>query len=440
MQVSVEITEGLKRRMTVGIPKEQINQEIQNRLMSLARTSRLNGFRPGKVPVRVVQQKFGPRVREEVIREMVQSTFQEAVTLEKLRPAGTPDIAFINGLENAQEDLSYAADFEVYPELQKVNLEGMAVERPSAEITDADVEKMLETLRKQNVRWARVDRPAQIEDRLVVDYHTTVEGEKFADGTAQNQVLVLGSKRMLQAIEQGLVGAVAGARVELDFVFPQNYQRPDVAGKQAHASIAVHSVESPVLPELDENFAKSLGVESGIDDFRQEVRNNMQRELDKALKNQLKQRLLDALLAANEVVVPQALVEEESQRLLHNAEEELRNQGMDQNILEKLELRPEMFSERARKRVTLGLLMSELVNANQLQVDAETVRQAVEEIAASYENPQNVFKWFYADRQRLAEVEASVLEDKVVNWILTQVTVNEQALSFDEVMEQQRTG
>jgi trigger factor len=438
MQVSVEVTQGLKRRMTVGVPKAKIDQEVQQRLASLARTSRINGFRPGKVPVRVIQQKFGSRVREEVIRETVQSSFQEAVSQEKLRPAGFPEIEFLQGLENAQEDLSYAADFEVYPEISRVNLEGVVIERPSAEIGDADVDKMLDTLRKQAVRWERVDRPAQNEDRLTVDYTSTVDGQVFAEGSAKDQPVVLGSGRMLEGFEEGLVGAVAGATVELNLHFPEDYRRTELAGKPTHISVTVHGVEAPVLPELDADFAKGFGVDSGIDDFRREVRNNMQRELDKAIKSQVKQHVLDALLAANEIEVPQALVDNESQRLAHAMREDLRSQGLTQEHLDALELRPEAFAERARKRVVLGLLISELVKANQLQADADAVRQMVEELASSYEDPASVVKWFYSDRQRLGEVEANVLEEKVVAWILGQVTINDKAESFDQVMARQR--
>ena len=434
MQVSVEVTQGLERRMTVGVPKERIEEEIQNRLKSMSRTVRLDGFRPGKIPLRVMQQKFGSKVRQEVIKEVVESTFIEAASQQNLQPAGYPQVEVINGKDKTDEDLAYTAAFEIYPEIKNIQLEGISIEKMTAEIVDSNVDNLINTLRKQRQTWQEVERPSQEGDQVVVEYTARVEEQETEEtnATPVRERVILGSKLSLPGFEEGLIGKQKEEKVELDLQFPEDYRRRDRAGKKVHISAAVQHVYEPVIPELDTEFVKAMGVPNGeVEVFREEVRKNMQRELNKTIKTRLKTQTLDALLAANEVEVPKILVEYEAERLMKETEAELEAQGMKG----KIHLPPQTFNERAQKRVKLGLLITTLGHLNHIQAPADKVRQHVEELAATYENPQSVVRWFFQDKKRVAEAEAAVLEDEVVEWILQRVQVIEKKASFDELMK-----
>lgn len=431
MQVSVETTAALERRMTVGLSKERIEPEIQNRLRSLARKAKIKGFRPGKVPVRVVEQKYGHQVRQEVIGEVVQASFYEAIEQEKLRPVGEPTFAFNTDLKNLEEGLSYTATFEIYPEVLTLQADGLPVEKPLATVIETDIDTMLYRLRQQRQTWQEVDRAAQVGDRVIIDFVGTLNGAPFKGNEAQQVSLFLGQKNfVLPGLEDQLVGSHANEDREVDLIFPPDYTNPELAGQTVHFMIHIHSVAEPQLPPIDAEFAKAFGVEDGnVDTLRRDARTNMERELEYAIRGKIKQQLLEALLQANPVEVPQSLINEEAQRLLKTRQAAWQNQT----------LTLEMFKEEALKRVKLGVLVSELVKQQSIQVQPEQVRQLIERIAFAYENPEEVVNSYYKDKQRLKEVESMVLEDQVVDWLLTRAQLTEKPTNFYTLMEQSST-
>jgi len=427
MQVSVETTAGLERRMTVQVPEERIATEVDNRLRQLARTTSIKGFRPGKVPFKMVQQRYAEQVRQEVLGDVIQSTYFEAVTQEKLRPAGYPSFE-PKSLEQGK-GIEYIATFEVMPEIQLAGFEGVTIEKPVAQVTDADVDAMLETLRQQNAGWQVVERAAADGDRVTIDFKGTVDGAEFQGNKGENVPVTLGGKRMIAGFEEGLVGAKAGEERTLDLQFPANYGYKEVAGKPVQFQVTVKQVEEPQLPELDDAFAAKFGVEGGIVALRGEVRANMERELEQRLGNLVKQQVMDKLLEINNITVPQALVAQESQALAQQMRENMQLPADKSGAIS-----PSMFEEQAKKRVSLGLLLAELVQRHNLKVDADTLRRKVEQMAAGYDQPEEVVKWFYADKRRLGEVESLALEERVVEWVLGQVQVSEKQQGFSELM------
>ncbi|MDR9437448.1 MAG: trigger factor [Thiohalophilus sp.] len=431
MQVSVEATGGLERRMTVNVDEERIASAVDDRLKNMTHTVKLKGFRKGKVPFKVVKQHYGKQVRDEVVGEVVQSTFYEAVSQEKLQPAGNPNF---DDLKNEPgQGLAYTATFEIYPEFELAPMAEQTVEKPVTEIGEADIDKMIETIRKQNVSWQSVEREAKEGDRVTLDFKGMVDGEAFEGGSGEGMQVELGSGRMIPGFEDGLMGAKAGEDRTLNVTFPDNYHVETLAGKPAVFETHINSVEEAVLPEVDAEFAKQLGVESGdLTEMRNEVRANMQRELDERLRAKLKEAVIETLLAANSIDVPKSLVENEERTLLQQMLQNLASQGMQQQDLSGLN--PEMFKEQAEKRVTLGLIMSEIVKANDLKVEPEQVKARIREIAAPYEQPEEVVKWYQSDRQRLSEIESLVFEDQVVDWVVDQAKVVEKPVSFDEIM------
>jgi len=437
MQVSVEATDGLERRMTVNVDEERIASAVEDRLKNLTRTVKLKGFRKGKVPLKVVKQHYGKQVRDEVVGEVLQSTFYEAVSQEKLRPAGMPN--FDAKDSQPGEGLEYTATFEVYPEIELAPLEKQTIEKPVAEITDADVDGMIDTIRKQHVSWQAVEREAKQGDRVNIDFKGMIDGEAFDGGSAQGIELELGSGRMIPGFEDGLLGANSGEDRTIDVTFPESYQAENLAGKEAQFEIHINSVEEPVLPEVDTDFATKLGIEGGdLEKLRSEIRGNMERELETRLRARLKEAVMDTLLSANSLDVPKSLIDNEAQVLQQQMLQNLASQGMQQQDLGGL-MNPEMFREQAEKRVTLGLIMSEIVKQNDLKVEPEMVKARVEEIAAPYEHPEEVVKWYYGDRQRLTEVESLVFEDQVIDWALEQAQVVDKSVSFDEIMKAENT-
>lgn len=434
MQVSVETTSALERRMTVEVPEERIEKEVQERLRNLARTTRIKGFRPGKVPMSVVKQRYGGQVRQEVVGEVVQSTFYEAVTQENLRPVGLPQIepkAMDQG-----ENFEYTATFEVFPEIELASLEGVSIDKPTAEVTEADMDRMLETLRKQATSWEVVERPAEQGDRVTVDFHGTLEGEEFEGNRGENVPVTIGGGRMIEGFEEGLVGAKAGEEKTLDLQFPDDYAYEKVAGKPVQFTITVKQVEKPQMPEVDDAFAERFGIkEGGVEALRQEIRANMEREMAQALKNRVKQQVMDKLLEINSLDIPKGLIDNEAQALMRQTEQQMYTPDGKSGV----KLDPSMFEEQAERRVSLGLVMSEVVKKHDIKADPTKVREAVESLAASYEHPEEVVNWYYGDRQRLGEVESLVLEDQVVDWVLEQVEVNEVPSSFEELLNQTQT-
>ncbi len=428
MQVSVETTSSIERRMTVGVPAERIETEVNKRLQQTARRAKIPGFRPGKVPMNIIRQRYEDSARQEVLGDLIQSSFYEAVVQEKLNPAGAPSVepkAFEKG-----QALEYVATFEVFPEFEVTGLESIAVERLQAEVSDADVDNMLDILRKQNTRFEVVERAAENGDQLNIDFVGTVDGEVFAGGSAKGTPLVLGSGRMIPGFEEGLVGAKAGEERVLSVTFPEDYQNLDLAGKAAEFAVTVNSVAAPQLPELNDDFFALFGVkEGGLEGFRAEVRKNMERELRQAIKSKVKSQVMDGLLAANSVEVPKALVGNEVNRL--------RVQAVQQfgGSIDPQQLPAELFEEQAKRRVQLGLLVAEVVKQFEIKADEERVRALIEEMAAAYQEPEQVVAWYYKNAQQLDEVRSVVLEEQVVDTVLQKANVTDKQVSYEEAVK-----
>ncbi|ALP53530.1 trigger factor [Candidatus Tenderia electrophaga] len=432
MQVSVTSNQGLERKLTVEVPADKIEQEVQQRLKGMAGRVRIDGFRPGKVPFSVIRKRFGAQVREEVKSELVRSSFYEAIQQENLRPAGTPQIETDASAENK---LAFTATFEVYPEVKVDVPADLVVEKPVVEVTDADVDRMLEKLRKQRAGWEDVDRAAAEGDQLVIDFVGKIDGEAFEGGTAEDYTLELGSKRFIEGFEDQLIGAKAGDSKEVSVSFPENYQSEALAGKPAVFDVSVKAVKGPKLPELDDpEFLQALGTnEGGVETLRQEVRQSMERELKQKIEAKVKEQLLDKMLDANPIDLPAALVEDEIRQMANQARQSMGMQG-DQEVSDEIR---EALGDRARRRVGLGLLVGELIREKGFKADAENVRTRIEEMAQSYEDPQAVLNWYYQDKSRLSGVEALVLEDQVVDWLLSEVKTEDVTKSFDDIMEAQ---
>ena len=422
MQVSVENTGGLERRITVQVPADRIDQEVGSRLESMSRTVRLDGFRPGKVPVRVIEQKYGTQVRQEIIEQVINSTLQEALTQENLAPAGSPSIE--PRAMQPGEALEYVATFEIFPEFEQELDYGFSVTRPVVEVGEDDITSMLDKLRQQRATWNQVDRAAAMNDQVVIDFEGTIDDESFTGGTGQNMPLELGSGSMIPGFEEQLEGVSGGDEKTITVTFPAEYPAAEVAGKTAEFAIKVHNVAEKVLPELDDEFARAFGVgDGGVDGLRKEVTSNMQRELKQLITANMKDQVFSRLLEQNPLEVPRTLIDSEVAALQGQAQ----NQGLDTSTLE----------ARAERRVKLGVLLSEIVKQNQIQVDPDRVRQNIETIAASYENPDEVVQYYYGNQEMLTGVQTAVIEEQAVEWIMENsgVTVEDKPSSFDELVE-----
>lgn len=429
MQVSVEETGSLERRLNVAVPQERIEKEVQSRLQRLSRTAKVKGFRPGKVPMKVVAQQYGKQVRDEVVGEVIQATYFEAVNQEKLQPAGMPTIE--PRVMEPGKDLEYTATIEVMPKLELADVAGAVLEKAVAEVTDEDLEKMMENLRQQRAGWKEVKRKSKKGDRLNIDFTGTIEGEAFSGNSGQNVPITLGSGRMIKGFEKGLTGSKTGEELTLDLEFPEDYAHKEVAGKPVQFQIKVNKVEAPELPEIDEEFAKSFGIGDGsLDSLRQEVRQNMEREMKQAITARNKQAVMDKLLELNKVEIPTALVKQEAEGLKRQMMQQMYTPQGKSGV----DLDASMFMEQAERRVTLGLVLSELIKSKGIKVSEEELRAKVGEIASTYEKPDEVVKWYYADKKRLSEIESLALEDAVVDWVFAQGKVTEKKGSFDEVM------
>ncbi len=390
------------------------------------------GFRPGKVPFKVVAQQYGMQVRQEVLGDTLQKTFGDAVREQNLRVAGYPKFDAAPPADGAS-DFQYSATFEVYPEVMVGDVAKSTVTRPTLEVTEADVDKTLEIMRKQRVSYEAAERAAENGDRVTMDYRGTIDGVEFAGGAAQGQSVVLGEGRFLPEFEKQLPGMKAGEQKSFELKFPDDYAGKDVAGKTAVFEVTVKEVAVPKLPPVDAEFAKSLGVEDGdLEKMRSEIRGNLEREVKARLKARVKEQVMDALLAVTSIDVPKALVEMEIERLQGSARQDLAARGIP--VREDMPLPADMFEKQAQRRVTLGLILAEVVRAHGLNAKPEQVRAAVEEQAQSYEHPQEVVKWFYQSQERLRDIEGMVLEENVVNWALATAKVEDKGVSFDELM------
>lgn len=428
MQVSVENTSALERRMTIAVPAERVENEVNKRLQQTAKRAKVAGFRPGKVPMSVIRQRFEADARQEAFGDLVQASFYEAIVEQKLNPAGAPAVepkSFEKG-----KDLEFVAIFEVFPEFTVAGLESINVERLTAEVADADLDNMLEVLRKQNTRFEVVERAAQNDDQVNIDFVGKVDGEVFAGGSAKGTQLVLGSGRMIPGFEDGLVGAKAGEERVVNVTFPEDYQNLDLAGKAAEFTITVNSVSAPVLPELNEEFFAQFGIkESTLEGFRAEVRKNMERELRQAIKTKVKNQVMDGLLAANPIEVPKALLENEVNRLRVQAVQQFGG-----NIKPE-QLPAELFEEQAKRRVVLGLIVAEVVKQFELKPDDAKVREMIEEMASAYQEPEQVIAWYYKNDQQLNEVRSVVLEEQVVDTVLQKATVTDKSVSYEDAVK-----
>ncbi|MCG6863589.1 MAG: trigger factor [Chromatiaceae bacterium] len=426
MQVSVESGEGLERRMKVGLEHEPIDAEVEKRLRELARSASMPGFRPGKVPVKILRQRYGGQVRQEVFGEMVQSSFSEAVAQEELRPAAMPQIEA--DIDASAKRYSYTAVFEVLPQFELGGLEGKTLKRPVAEVTDSDLERMLERLREQRKTWKAVERPAQSGDRLRISFTGTLDGEPFEGGSAENTSVELGLGRMIPGFEEGLVGMRTGDERRLELKFPDAYPAEHLKGKPVAFDVRVGDVAEPMIPDLDADFAQAFGFPDGdLDGFRVDVRKNMERELKERIDARVKNRAMDLLLEMNQIQLPDALIKQEIGAL----KEQTRKSAGGGNF----ELPDDLFIPQAKRRVALGLIIAEVVKANGIEVDPERVRAAVEDMASTYEHPQHVINYYYSNKEHLASVETLTLENQVVDWVLDQVTVEDDPTTFAALSE-----
>ena len=433
MQVSIETTSGLERRLIIGVPAARVDGAVDARLKESASRVRLDGFRPGKVPMKVLKQRFGPGVRQEVLQEVMSESFQEAVTRENLRPAGLPSIEARTN--EPGKDFEYIATFEVYPEIELADYSRIVLTRHSAEVTDADVDTMVSQLQQQQASWVQVDRAAATGDQVTIDYLGKKDGEPFEGGSAEDATLELGSGRMIPGFEDGIVGMAVGETREVPLTFPAEYHNEELKGAAVVFTITLKKVEEKKLPELDDAFFALFGVkEGGEQAFREEVQKNMQRELKKAARNRLKNGLMDKLRALYpDMQIPGALVSQEIRALKQQTAQQFGGVNIEKLDLDSL-LPDDMFREQAEKRVKLGLILNAYIQQKSLVADADKVRAMVEEEAATYENPEEVVNYFYGNQQQLQQFEYAVLEDTIVDELLAQAQVTDETISYEAMM------
>ena len=431
MQTSLENLGTLERRLNMAVAVDDIEKQVDERLKKLSRTLRMAGFRPGKVPLKLVAQQYGPQVRSEVIGDAVQKAFSDAVREQNLKVAGYPRIEPKSGEPDAK-NIEFSATFEIYPEVVLGDLRESKIERATLTVGDAEIDKTLEILRKQRRHFHAVERAAAAGDRVTADFLGKIDGVEFTGGKASDFVFVLGEKQMLPEFEANALGLAAGASKSFEVTFPADYHGKDVAGKTASFDLTIKLVEEPHLPEIDAEFAQSLGVADGdIAKMRAEVKANIEREVKKRTQVDLKNKVMQVLIDATKIDLPKALIEMETQNLVQSTRADLEARGMK---MEQLPIGPEMFEQQAQRRVTLGLIIAELVKAHSLAAKPEQVRALVQEQAESYEQPDEVVKWVYSQPQRLSEIESLALEDNVVAWVLAQAKVEDKVVNFDEFM------
>lgn len=425
--VSVQSTGSLERRMEVAVPAARVEKEMTQRLRNVSRTARLKGFRPGKAPLNIVRQQFGKEIHQEVVSELMRRSFAEAVVEQKLNPAGGPRIEPIATAEG--QDLKYTAIFEVFPEITLKGVEGIAVDRPNASVTDEDIDTMIESLRKQSPKWLAVSRESRTTDRVTVDFTGTIDGAEFDGGKGQGIGIVLGAGQMLPEFESGLVGVSEGTRTEITVHFPADYHNKALATKTAQFDVLVKKVEEQELPALDEEFCTAYGIkEGGVEALRQAVGDNMRRELEQNVRARVKSQLLDKLLAANPVELPATLVESQVREMQIDMARRMGARDASQ-------IPPrEAFLEPARRRVALGLLINEIIKNEKIELDRSRVNARLQDLVSSYDNPQEMMRAYQQNEQAMRQVEMLVLEDQVVDWLLARAKLNEQAATFKQVM------
>ncbi|WP_145561790.1 trigger factor [Yersinia aldovae] len=433
MQVSVETTQGLGRRVTITVAANSIEKAVKSELVKAAKNVRIDGFRKGHVPMNIVEQRYGASVRQDVLGSLMQRNFVDAIIKEKINPAGAPN--YVPGEYKEGEDFTYSVEFEVYPEVELKDLESIEVEKPVVEVNDADVDTMLETLRKQQATWKETDAVATVEDRATLDFTGSIDGEEFEGGKATDFVLAMGQGRMIPGFEEGVIGHKAGEEFTIDVNFPEDYHAENLKGKSAKFDIVLKKVEVRELPELTEEFIKRFGVADGsVAGLRAEVRKNMERELKGAVRNRVKTQAIDGLVSANEIDVPAALIEGEIDVLRRQAA-----QRFGGNEKQAAELPRELFEEQAKRRVVVGLLLGEVISQHELKADEDRVKALIEEMASAYEDPQEVIEFYSKNKELMNNMRNVALEEQAVETLLSKAKVTEKPTTFSELMNQTTT-
>ena len=428
---SVETVSALERRLNASIPQQAINSQVSARLKNIGRNARIAGFRPGKVPAKIVEQYYGAQARQEILGDALQRSFNEVAQNNNLRVAGFPKFE-IKTQDLDADEIEYCATFEVYPEVVVGDLSGQAIERLVYELTQKDVDNTIETLRRQRAKFEQADRPAQAEDRVIIDFAGTLNGVEFPGGQAKDYQLVLGAGSMLPDFEAAVTGMRAGEKKSFDLTFPEDYRNQDLAGKRATFAVTVNRVEAPRLPEIDAEFAKSVGIADGdVSKLQDEVRSNLLSEVSRRLKARNKDAAMDALLKVSGFDVPKALVDEEVQTLIRLTLQDMEARGMK---TKGMSLPPEMFKERAERRIKLGLILSHLVQKHHLTAKLDQVKSFIREYAQSFDQPEEVVRWYEAEPGRMQEVEHMVLEENVVIWAMGQARTTDKQAVFNELM------
>lgn len=431
MQANVENPNTLERILDISVSQEKIQVEVDDRLKHLARKVKIQGFRPGKVPLKIVAQQFGAKLHQEVLGEMLQKHFQEAVQQQNLRIVGAPHF---NAKESKENNANYefSATFEVYPDITLGDLSALNVSKPVAKINDQEIEKTLHILQKQRAKYELADHPAALGNRVNIDYVGLIDGNEFRGGTAKDFTLILGDGNILKDFEDAIIGMSAGDEKSFQMIFPTDYHNKEIAGKSAVFDIKLNKVEVPVLPDIDNEFAKLLGIEDGdVKKMYEEIRLSLEREVFQRTRAKLKEQIMQCLLDTTVCDAPRVLVEQEVKHLIQDAKDNLATKGI---ASKDIPLSPEIFWERAERRVKLGLILAEIVKIHNLNVKPEQTKNYVEYYAQSYENPEQVIKWHYSSPERLKEIESLVLEDNVVSWALEQVKIIDQEMTFEDLM------
>ena len=436
MQVSVEKISSLERKLHVEVPETNITSKVSERLQNMTKTTKVQGFRPGKVPLKVIDGRYGEQVRKEVVGELVRTTLFEAINQENLKPAGQPQIEKVDDTDG--KVLSYTATFEIYPEITLKPTEKLKFERPTCEISKDDIDTMVEKLRRQHCELDVVERAAKHGDIVNINFEGFINNKPFEGGSAENYNLELGTKSFIDGFEDGLISKSAGEEVLLKLKFPKDYGKEELKGKQVEFKVKINSVSETILPDINQDFIEKLGIKKGNEEsLRVEIKKNMEREIELSLRRQLKDIVLDKLYDENKIELPQSLVTDEHKRLMGELEKNIKQQSTD---VEKIKSASDpVLMDQAKKRVSLQLILAEIIKKNNLKADPKKVREMVEHVASGYEDPKAVINWYYSDKKNLAEVEVLSLEDNVVDWVLEHANVTDKPSTFDEIINKGQT-
>ncbi len=428
MQVSVEIKDGLERELTVEFPKSDMDEVVKTRLQSLTKTAKINGFRPGKIPLTVIKKRYSAHVEAEALNEKLQKSYFDAISQEKLNPAGQPTIDLVE--TDDKDIIKYKAVLEVYPEVTLSSLSEQAFEKANVTIGEDDIDSTVENIRKQNQTFTDSDDAAKEGSQVIVDFVGTIDGEAFKGNEGQQVPVTIGQGQMIDGFEKGIIGSKAGDEVSLDLNFPAEYHYTEVAGKPVNFAIKVSQIKEADLPELNDEFYVKFGITSGGEEaFRAEVKKNMQIELDKSIASKLKNQVMDAIVEVNEITVPTALVEEEAKTMAQQMQQQYQIQQQGE-----AELQTDLFTEQAKRRVALGIILADIVKVNKLEASDDAVKEKINELAGTYENPQEVMDYYMSHKEKLAEIQSFILEEKIVDWACNEGTVAEKDFSFTEFM------